>query len=124
MSPERDHPSGVQRQVLSGGRVPSSPRRFRLDGKLPEPADQDIVTRLQGFLDQFENVIDQGLRLLFGESDLIIEGLDQVFFHVRVMAAPPVFYCHRQIHITLPGESKGGIPRGVRLVVSEREVDS
>jgi hypothetical protein len=78
--PKHHHPSGVQRQVLPGGRVPASPWRFRSYGKLPEPAKEDIFPGFQGSLDQLENVVDQTLRLVFGESDLIIEGLDQIFF--------------------------------------------
>jgi hypothetical protein len=40
-----------------------------------------IVLGFQGFLDLFENVVDQGLGLMFGEAHLIVEGVNQVFFY-------------------------------------------
>jgi hypothetical protein len=77
---EHNHPPRIKRQISTGGRVSPPSLRLLFHHELPEPADQDIVSGFQGLLDQFENVVDLGLRLLFGEAHLIVEGLDKVFF--------------------------------------------
>jgi hypothetical protein len=85
---KRDHPSGVQSQISAGRRVSHSPRGLLSQGEFPEPADQNIVAGLQRFFDQLENLVDQGLGLVFGKADLIVEGLNEVFFYEGLEGLP------------------------------------
>jgi hypothetical protein len=78
---EQNHPPGIKLQISAGRRVSSLSLRLLFHNEFPESADQDIVPVFQGLFDQFENVVDQDLGLLLGEADLIIEGLDKVFFN-------------------------------------------
>ena len=78
---ERHHPPGIKLQISAGGRVSSPSLRLLSHDELPESADQDIVPGFQGLLDQLKNVIDHGLRLLFGEAALVVQGFNEVIFY-------------------------------------------
>ena len=52
-------PSRSQHHLITSSRIPSPPFPLLPDTKLPEPTDQDILTGLQGLLDEFKEGLHQ-----------------------------------------------------------------
>ena len=78
---ERDYSPGIKRQILSRGRVSAPSGSLSPYTKLSEPADQDIISGLKGFLDQFKNPLNQDFRFLLGEPALIVERLGKTILY-------------------------------------------
>ena len=75
---ERDYSPGIERQILSRGRVSSLPRSLLLGTKPSKSADQDFISGFQWLLDQLKNSLNQNFRFLLGEPALIVERLDKI----------------------------------------------